>query len=73
MSVITVRIPKKLKEALRKYSNINWSNFVREAISKRIELEEKKEAIKRIDEAKRRVKPIKRGELDKWIKEDRRR
>ncbi|MGQ9469687.1 MAG: hypothetical protein ACUVTD_07720 [Nitrososphaerales archaeon] len=70
MSVITLRIPKELKDAIKKHADVNWSEVVREAIVKKIEIEERLEAIKKIDEIKKRVKPVEKGQLDKWIRED---
>jgi len=71
MAVITLRIPEELKEKIRNRSDINWSEVVREAIAKRIEIEERLEAVRSIEAAKHRVKPVERGHLDKWIREDR--
>lgn len=73
MNVITLRIPSELKTKMKRRSDINWSEVIREAIIKRIEMEERSEAIRKIDEIRQRVKPVKRGEIDKWLKEDRER
>ena len=35
-AVISVRIPKELKESMKNFPYINWSEVVREAIEKRI-------------------------------------
>ena len=71
MDVITLRIPSELKEKIKKRRGVNWSEVVREAIARRITIEERLEATRRIDEAKKRVKPIKVGQLDAWVREDR--
>jgi len=71
LDVITLRIPRELKEEIRKRHGINWSKVVREAIARKIEIEERLEATRRIDEARKRVKPVKAGQLDAWIREDR--
>ena len=68
-----MRIPSELKEKIRKHPDINWSEVVIEAIAKRIEIEERLEAIREIDETKQRVKPVEKGQLDEWVREDRRR
>lgn len=73
MNVITLRIPNELREKIKKRPNINWSEVVREAIVKKIEVEERLEAVKRIDEARQRVKPVEKGQLDEWVREDRKR
>ena len=42
---ITVRIPKELKEEMKKLKGINWSEVVREAIEKKIQQEKAKWAV----------------------------
>jgi len=71
LSIITIRIPKELKEKMRKYKEINWSEVIRKALEEKIRIQEKIEAIRKIDEIRRKVKPVKKGELDKWIRENR--
>jgi len=71
LSVITLRIPSELKEKIKELRGINWSEVVREAIARRITIEERLEATKKIDEAKKRVKHIEAGQLDAWVREDR--
>ena len=66
-----MRIPSELKEKIRRRSDVNWSEVVRDAIAKRIEVEERLEAARRIDEVKQRMIPVERGQLDRWIREDR--
>ncbi len=39
MAVITVRVPDKLRRAMTKVKNVNWSAVVRDAIESRVELE----------------------------------
>jgi len=73
LDVITLRIPSELKEKIRKRSDINWSEVARDAIAKRIEVEERLEAARRIDEVKQRMIPVEKGQLDRWIREDRER
>ena len=71
LSIITIRIPRELKEKMKKYREINWSEVVRRALEERIRIQERIEATRRMDEIRRKVKPVKREELDKWIREDR--
>jgi len=68
-----LRIPRELKEKVRRRSDINWSEVIRDAIAKRIEVEERLEAARRIDEVKQRMIPVEKGQLDRWIREDRER
>jgi len=71
LSIITIRIPRELKEKMRKYKEINWSEVIRKALEEKIRIQEKIEAVRKIDEIRRKVKPVEKGELDKWIREDR--
>ncbi|MEM2931098.1 MAG: hypothetical protein QW797_09620 [Thermoproteota archaeon] len=71
MSVITIRIDDETRRKMRALKTVNWSHVVREAILKRIELEERREALKRMDALTKRVKPVSKGELVRWIREDR--
>ena len=64
LSIITIRIPRELKEKMKKYREINWSEVVRRALEERIRIQERIEATRRMDEIRRKVKPVKRGELD---------
>ena len=60
-----------MKAKMAKYRHINWSEVVREAIKTRISIEERREAVKALEELRRRVKPVGKGMLDRWIREDR--
>ena len=71
MSIITIRIPRELREKMKKYEKINWSEVVRKALEEEIRIQERIEATNKIDEIRRKAKPVKKGELDKWIREDR--
>lgn len=68
-----MRIPEDLKQEMKKRPDINWSEIVREAIKKKIESQKRVEATRKIDEIKRRMKPVDKGQLDKWLREDRER
>ena len=70
MRMITIRIPEELKEEMKKY-DVNWSEVVRKAIEEKIRSIRMEEALEKIREVRRRSKPVKKGELDAWIREDR--
>jgi|GEM_PF-3940025 len=59
--IIIIRIPRELKEKIRRYSHVNWSEVVREAIVRRIKIEERLEAIRVLDDIRRRVKSVEKG------------
>ena len=55
LSVISVRIPKKLKEEMMKL-NINWSEYIRNAIKEEIRRNKLLEASKGIDKIREKTK-----------------
>jgi post-segregation antitoxin (ccd killing protein) len=68
--VITIRIPRKTKEKLRKY-NINVSETVRKALEDCLNEVEQKDLEERLDHAKRFSEKIDFELLTKLIREDR--
>ncbi|MEM1565785.1 MAG: hypothetical protein QW510_01680 [Candidatus Bathyarchaeia archaeon] len=71
-SVITVKIPSDLKEKMKQVK-INWSEYIRNAVQKKLEEERKKTASKKLDEIRARSKPVATSELVAWIREYRER
>jgi len=69
MSVICVRVPEELKEEMKEI-NINWSEYIRDLIRKKIRQIKMMEASKKIDEI--RAKTV-QGKFNatKSIREDR--
>ena len=50
-SIVVVRVPKELKEKMRKYKHVNWSEVIRKTIQnevRRLELEEAVEIVREI-------------------------
>jgi len=72
VAVITVKIPLELKERMKEI-NVNWSEYIRGAILKKIEEQRLKDASTKLDEIRTRVKPVPTHELVSWIREDRER
>jgi len=72
VAVITVKVPLELKERMREI-NVNWSEYIRGAILKKIEEQRLKDASTKLDEIRARVKPVSTHELVSWIREDRER
>lgn len=70
--VITVKVPKKLKTQMKQI-NINWSEYLRQCLQKRIDQEKMRAAFKRLDEIKKTTKPTATEEIVIWIREDRER
>jgi len=69
MSTITVKVEKELKEKMKEIK-INWSEYIREAIRQRIELEERKKvAEKLLQDLKAKKHVVPRGFINKSIRE----
>lgn len=71
---ISIRVPKELKERMKRYNNVNWSEYLRGKIEEKLVLEGLKELSKKIEEAKRRIPPSPTPDFStKAIREDRER
>ncbi len=71
MSVITIRVPRKVKEKLKKY-NVNVSETVRKVLEERIEELERKDLEEKLEQVKERLSNKMGTELlAKLIREDR--
>ena len=56
--VISTRIPKELKEEMKRV-NVNWEDFVRRAIEEKVKEEKRKMAVKMMDESRKKTEGIK--------------
>ncbi len=54
MSVVSIRIPKKLKEEMKKV-NVNWSKYLRSVIEEKIRQIKMEEASRKIDEIRNKT------------------
>jgi hypothetical protein len=70
--VITVKVPRELKTQMKKI-NINWSDYLRQCLQKRINEEKMRAAFRKLDEIKKTTKPTSTEEIAAWIREDRER
>ena len=70
VSVITVRVPRELKEEMRKL-NINWSEEIRKFIARRIDEELRKRRIEEALAMLRGTGSVERGFAEKAVREDR--
>jgi post-segregation antitoxin (ccd killing protein) len=71
MSVITIRVPRKVKEKLKKY-NVNVSETVRKALDETLEELEQKDLEKKLEQAKKCLgSKMNPEQLAKLIREDR--
>ena len=72
LNVITVKIPSELKKKMKQVK-VNWSQYIRESIQRKIEEQKMREASMQLDEVSKRVKPVPTEELVSWIRQDRER
>jgi len=69
-TVITVKIPQEMKKKMKQI-DVNWSEYIRECVQKKIDQEKKIEAFDKLDEIRKRSKPVSEEELLSWIREGR--
>lgn len=72
VNVITVKVPVELKKEMKQV-NVNWSEYIRECVQKKIDEQKMKEASAMLDEIRLRAKPVSEEEMRAWIKEGRER
>jgi len=72
MSVVSVKVPPKVKEDMRKVKDsVEWSEEIRGFILKKLEEERKKEGIRKAEDVLRGVRKLTKGSASKLIREDR--
>lgn len=72
VAVITVKVPVELRKKMREV-DVNWSEYIRGAILKKIEEQRLRAASAKLDEVRTRAKPVSTDELVSWIREGRER
>ena len=71
-NIITVKVPNELKKKMKQV-DVNWSQYIRECVQKKIDEQKMKEASAKLDEIRMRAKPVSEEELLSWIQEGRER
>ena len=56
-----------------KQIDVNWSQYIRECIKKKIDEQKMKEASAKLDDIRKHAKPVSEEELSSWIQEGRER
>jgi len=56
-----------------KQVKVNWSEYIRECVQKKIDEQKMKEASAKLDEIRMRARPVSEEELLTWIREGRER
>ena len=69
-NIITVKVPNELKKKMKQV-DVNWSQYIRECVQKKIDEQKMKEASAKLDEIRMRAKPVSEEELLSWIQEGR--
>ena len=72
VNVITVKVPSELKKKMKKVK-VNWSEYIRECVQKKIDEQKLRAASEKLDEIRKRTKPTSTQEIVSWIREDRER
>jgi len=70
VNVITVKIPSEMKKKMKQVK-LNWSQYIRECIQKKIDQQDMIVASAKLDEIRKRTKPTSTEEIVSWIREDR--
>ena len=72
VSVITVKVPEELKRKMKQVK-LNWSEYIRGAIQKKLEEQKMNAASAKLDEIRSRSRPVSTEEIVAWIREGRER
>ena len=70
-SVICVRISRELKEKMRKFSSVNWSELIRSFIEETVSRLEAEELLSKIERDLEDVPELPAGTIARWIRVDR--
>lgn len=72
VDVVTVKVPRELKKKMKQV-DMNWSQFIRESIERKIDEQRIREASRKLDDIRGRSQQVPTKELASWIREDRER
>ena len=70
-SVICVRVSRELKEKMRKFSSVNWSELIRSFIEETVSRLEAEELLSKIERDLEDVPELPAGTIARWIRVDR--
>ena len=70
VEAITVKVPQSMRREMKKI-DLNWSQYIRECLQNRIDEQKKREAFEKLDEIRKRSKPVTNEEILAWIQEGR--
>jgi len=69
--VISIRIPRKLKERMDRLRNVNWSEEIRRFIEEKVTQYEISELLKEVEKHLEDVPELPRGTIVRWLRSDR--
>lgn len=69
---VSIKVPEEIRKLMRSV-DVNWSEYLRDAIERKIRLEIAMNAAKELDEIRKRASKVPTEEIVKWIREDRER
>jgi hypothetical protein len=72
VDVVTVKVPRELKKKMKQI-DMNWSQYIRECIERKMDEQRTREASRRLDDIRGRGEQVPTKELVSWIREDRER
>jgi len=72
VDVVTVKVPRELKKKMKQV-DMNWSQYIRECIERKMDEQRTREASRRLDDIRGRGEQVPTKELVSWIREDRER
>ena len=70
-NIVCVRVSRELREKMKKFHNINWSELIRRFIEETVSRLEAQELLKKIENDLRDVPILPAGTVSRWIRVDR--
>jgi hypothetical protein len=70
-SIVCIRVPQDLRERMKKFHNINWSDLIRKFIEETVSRLEAEELLKKIENDLRDVPTLPAGTASRLIRADR--
>ena len=70
-SIICVRVPRELREKMKKFSSVNWSMLIRGFIEETVSRLEAEELLSKIERDLEDVPELPEGIVSNWIRFDR--
>ncbi len=69
--VVSIRVPKELKERMRRLRGVNWSELIRRFIEEAVSRYEAEEVIRKVEEDLKNIPELPPGTVSRWLRIDR--